>query len=384
MARVGEPLEVLLHGRTSVRRARRTVPGSGVPLGSHHRARAGRGAGDHEHLRRVREVVVQRRRGRRPDRYASACAASTPVASSGEHDPQVSTRRVTPRSCLRHTGEPTRFVVISSPVTTPRSLPRAARRSTSQNLVRSPALNRRASRRRCRSRRARSPCLRLLHHLADEEAEQPSLPPRYASTWPGIRGEDARPRSARAPTCPTPPPARDRARRRTPARRACAIASSNALRGIRSRAATSFASSAGDTAAGSTPAPTSVFATTFAAATGVGPRRDGLLPERVEAAGDEHRRPVEVERRTRCGWIRSAGGSGSSPRSRSTSSAERLDRDEVRLGEVAIVVRLLLRPPRRERACRRVEVVRLLLEPRRPTPRRRSDARPRRRCPRAM
>ena len=60
--------------------------------------------------------------------------------------------------------------------------------------------------------------------------------------------------------------------------------------------------------------------------------------------------------------IRAAGGSGISPRSAATTSAGRLDGDEVGLREVAVVVGLLLRAPRGQRARRSVEVVCLLLD----------------------
>ena len=60
--------------------------------------------------------------------------------------------------------------------------------------------------------------------------------------------------------------------------------------------------------------------------------------------------------------IRAAGDSGTSAAQRVDELGRRLDRHEIGLGEVAVVVRLLLRAPRRERPGRRVEVVGLLLD----------------------
>ena len=59
--------------------------------------------------------------------------------------------------------------------------------------------------------------------------------------------------------------------------------------------------------------------------------------------------------------MRAAGSSGRRPRTRSISSALRRQRHEVGLGEVAVIVRLLLRPQRAQRPGRRVVVQRLLL-----------------------
>ena len=60
--------------------------------------------------------------------------------------------------------------------------------------------------------------------------------------------------------------------------------------------------------------------------------------------------------------IRAAGSSGSSAAEPLDHLGGRLDRHEVGLGEVAVVVRLLLRAPRRQRPGRHVEVVRVLLD----------------------
>ena len=60
--------------------------------------------------------------------------------------------------------------------------------------------------------------------------------------------------------------------------------------------------------------------------------------------------------------MRSAGSSGSVGAEPLHELALGLDRHEVGLGEVPVVVRLLLRAARRQRPARRVEVVRLLLD----------------------
>ncbi len=130
---------------------------------------------------------------------------------------------------------------------------------------------------------------------------------------------------------------------------------------MRSRASTSRASSLPETAAGSTPAPTSAFAMTFAAATLSAPAEIVSCQSRVEPAGHEHRRALEVElrldppdpgrrqlRKLAAQPLDELGG--------------RLDRDQIRLREVAVVVRLLLLAVRRQRTGRGVEVVRLLLD----------------------
>ena len=92
---------------------------------------------------------------------------------------------------------------------------------------------------------------------------------------------------------------------------------------------------------------------------GVGAGRDRRLPEPVEPAGDEDDGAVEIE----------VGLDPSDPPRRALRHlgaqaldqlGGRLDRDEVGLGEVAVVVGLLLRAPRRERAAAGVEIVRLL------------------------
>ena len=92
---------------------------------------------------------------------------------------------------------------------------------------------------------------------------------------------------------------------------------------------------------------------------GLGAGRDRRLPEPVEAAGDENDGTVEVE----------LGLDPPDPPRRALRHLGpqpfdqlrgRLDRDEVGLGEVAVVVGLLLRPPRGQRAAAGVEVVGLL------------------------
>ena len=100
---------------------------------------------------------------------------------------------------------------------------------------------------------------------------------------------------------------------------------------------------------------------TLAAATGSAPALDRRVPEPVEATRDEDRRAVEVERRLDAPDARGGrlGELGTQPLDE---LGRRLDRHEVGLGEVAVVVRLLLRPPGGERARRRVEVVRVLLD----------------------
>ncbi len=93
----------------------------------------------------------------------------------------------------------------------------------------------------------------------------------------------------------------------------------------------------------------------------VGARRRGLVPQTVEPACHQHGRALEVEcrldpadpRRRRLGNLRPE---------RVDELAGRLDRHEVGLREVAVVVRLFLRAPSRERPGRRVEVVGLLLD----------------------
>ena len=100
---------------------------------------------------------------------------------------------------------------------------------------------------------------------------------------------------------------------------------------------------------------------TLAAPTPVRARGDGLAPETIEAAGHEHRRPLEVEL-----GLEPPNALGRSLRELHAEPLDelawRLDGNEIRLGEVAVVVRLLLRAPRTERAARGVEVVRLLLD----------------------
>ena len=100
---------------------------------------------------------------------------------------------------------------------------------------------------------------------------------------------------------------------------------------------------------------------TFAARHRISARRDRLLPQRVEPARHEHSRALEVER----------GLDAADPRGRRLGQLRakrcyqlrrRLDGDEIRLGEVAVVVGFLLGAASRERPGAGVEVVRLLLD----------------------
>ena len=98
--------------------------------------------------------------------------------------------------------------------------------------------------------------------------------------------------------------------------------------------------------AGSTPVPASWFMMTFAAARRSAPGRDRRLVEPVAAAGDEDVGAVEVERALEPADAR--GRQLGNLRAQALDELRRrLDRDEVGLGEVAVVVGLLLRAPRR-------------------------------------
>ncbi len=99
---------------------------------------------------------------------------------------------------------------------------------------------------------------------------------------------------------------------------------------------------------------------TFAAVDRVGAGRDGLVPEPVEPARDEDGRPLEVERGLDAADARRRRLGQLGP-DRLDELRRGLDGHEVGLGEVAVVVRLLLRAPRRERPRPGVEVVGLLL-----------------------
>ena len=93
----------------------------------------------------------------------------------------------------------------------------------------------------------------------------------------------------------------------------------------------------------------------------LGARGDRRLPERVEAPGHEHERPLVVEplgdptdpRRGQLGQLRAQP---------LDELRRRLDGDEVGLREVPVVVRLLLRPPGVSVPARDVEVVGVLLD----------------------
>ena len=129
---------------------------------------------------------------------------------------------------------------------------------------------------------------------------------------------------------------------------------------MRSRASTSRASSAAGTAPGSTPRADDAVRDHVRGRDAVGAGRDRRPPEPVEAPGHEHERALEVERSLDVAdplrrELRELGPERVDERRR------RLDRDEIGLGEVAVVVRLLLRTPRREPVVGDVEVVGVLL-----------------------
>ena len=92
------------------------------------------------------------------------------------------------------------------------------------------------------------------------------------------------------------------------------------------------------------------------------PPADEPAVRRVAVGGDERPGVVDAERLRVRARSRRPAAPGSSPRSRSTSSALRLDRHEVGLREVAVVVRLLLRAVRRQRVGVRLVVVGVLLD----------------------
>ena len=168
-----------------------------------------------------------------------------------------------------------------------------------------------------------------------------------------------------------PSPARGTGRPRSRARPTFAMASSNAARGMRSRASTSLASSPASTAPGSTPAPASWFMMTFATRPAVA---GDTLVERVASArrrgpprgrsrprprGDgSARRGARAARRAadrsspaaaRPGRGRARGSSGSRPPPPS-SAAVSAGRSADRSGASPARPR---RPPRRRAICRR-------------------------------
>ena len=137
------------------------------------------------------------------------------------------------------------------------------------------------------------------------------------------------------------------------------IASSNACRGIRSRASTSRASSRGGTDAGIDTGADHGVGDHVRGGDALGAGRDGLAPQRVEPACHEHGGAVEVE--LALDPPDPGGGQlgelGAQPLDE---LGGRLDGDEIRFGEVPVVVRLLLRAPGRQRCGAGVEVVRRL------------------------
>ena len=200
----------------------------------------------------------------------------------------------------------------------------------------------RASRGRARRRPSRRRCRRSPSSPGRRRSRAaPACRRGTASTWPGFAARMRSTSGSSSATSDDGSWARYGSAEK-PGSPACAIASSNAFRGIRSRASTSLPSSAGSTAAGSTPAPASWFMTTFATAR----RSPGVaLVQRVAAVRHEPLGEGEVELGLeppdpRAGEL---GQLGPHPLDQ---LRRRLDGDEVRLREVAVVLGLLLRAPR--------------------------------------